>query len=284
MTGAEPRISVVVPVFNNDRYLGETLRRVLDQTAGDFEVVVCDQASTDTSAEVSASFRDPRIRIVTNAETKGAVPNWNRGMAEARGRYVKLLCADDLLYPACLERQAAVLDDPANAGVSLVTAVHDVIDEEGKRIMARGFRKPGRMAGREAIRRVARSGSNLVGEPSGTMFRAEAYRAAGLWSESARYVVDLDMWVRLLLVGDLFVLGETLSAFRVQRGSWSNALTHTQTADMRRLLDRMAADPAYGVSRADAALGAVGAWRDTQLRRLFYRVFLRGADLSRLGD
>jgi glycosyltransferase involved in cell wall biosynthesis len=279
-----PRISVVVPVYNNGPYIAETLQRVLDQTVGDYEIVVTDDASADRSAEIVASFSDPRIRFIRNERNAGAVPNWNRGMAEARGRYVKLLCADDLLYPTCLERQAAVLDDPANAGVALVTAAHDVVDEGGKRIMVRGLRSEGCMSGAEVIRRIARSGTNHIGEPSGVMFRADAYRAVGPWVEDARYVVDLDMWVRLLTVGDLYVVGETLSAFRVQRGSWSNALTHTQTADMRRLLERMADDGAYGVTRADATLGAFGAWRNSLMRRVFYRVFLRGADLSRLGD
>ena len=284
MSEAAPRISVVVPVYNSARYLATTIQAVLDQAASDFELVVTDDASTDDSLAVLATFDDPRIRTFLNERNLGAVGNWNRGMAEARGRYVKLLCADDLLYPTCLERQAAVLDDPASAGVALVTAPHDVVDENGRRILARGMREPGRMRGADAIRRVARSGTNLVGEPSGTMFRAEAYAAVGPWVERARYVVDLDMWMRLLTTGDLVVVGETLSAFRVQRGSWSNALAHTQTGDMRWLLERMAEDPAYPVTSADVRLGTARAWVNTQLRRVFYRVFLRGADISRLDD
>lgn len=284
MSVSVPRVSVVVPVYNSGRYLATTIEAALEQTYGDFELVVSDDASTDDSLEILAGFDDRRIRVVRNERNLGAVGNWNRGMAEARGRYVKLLCADDLLYPTCLERQAGVLDEPGNAGVSLVTAPHDVVDEAGTRIVARGFREPGRMDGDAAIRRIARSGTNLVGEPSAAMFRAEAFAAVGPWVERARYVVDLDMWMRLLTQGDLFVVGETLSAFRVHRGSWSSALSHTQTDDMRWLLDRMAGDPAYPVKPSDARLGAARAWVNTQLRHLFYRVYLRDADITRLPD
>lgn len=277
MSEARPRISVVVPVFNNERYLREALQSVLDQTAGDFEIVVADQRSTDGSRALVESFDDPRIRLVVNETSTGAVANWNLVTAEARGRYVKLLCADDVLYPDCLERQAAVLDDPANANVALVTARHDVIDEAGRPKLVRGFRKRGRLAGHEAIRAMARSGTNFVGEPSGVMFRAEAYRAAGPWEERARYVVDMEMWTRLLLQGDVFVVGEVLSAFRTQRGSWSNSLeAETQTADMRWLLERLASDERYGVSRADVRRGMRRAWVNSQLRRVFYRRFLHG--------
>lgn len=276
MTSGEPRVSVVVPVYNGERYLGACIDSVLAQTAGDFELIVSDNASTDRTPDIAASFGDPRIRYRRNETNMGAVPNWNAGMAEARGRYLKLLCADDVLYAACLEREAAVLDDPSNAEVSLVTAVHDVIDESGRRIMSRGFRREGRVEGREAVRRMVRGGTNFVGEPSGALFRADAWRAAGPWDEASRYVVDVEMWVRLLLRGDLFVIGTPLSAFRVQRGSWSNELKERQTSDFRSLAEKLAADPGSGVGRADVALATFGAWRNSQLRRVFYKLYLSG--------
>lgn len=278
-----PLISVVIPTFHSERWIAETISSVLAQTLGDFEIVVSDNSAVGATAteEIVRGFDDARIGYV-RSEPVGAVPNWNAGMARARGRYVKLLCADDLLYPTCLERQAAVLD--AEPGVALVTSVHDVVDERGERELVRGFKREGRMPGREAIRRMARSGTNLVGEPSITLFRRETYEAVGPWFEPARYVVDVDMWTKLLLAGDLYVLGETLSAFRVQRDSWSNALTHSQTSDFAALLDRLADDERTGVGRADALLGRLGAWRNAQLRRVFYRVFLREADLTRFGD
>ncbi len=275
MTEPAPRISIVIPLYNSVRWVGEMLDSVFSQTVSDFEVVITDDASSDGSAEVIRSYQDPRIRYFRHERNVGAVPNWNRGVSEARGRYVKVLCADDLLYPTCLERGAAVLDNPANAGISLVTAVHHVIDPPGRPLVERGFRSVGRIAGIQAIRRMARSGTNLVGEPSGVLFRRDDYLAVGPFRDTARYVVDLDMWMRLLLRGDLVVIGEPLSAFRVSGESWSNQLMAYQTSDFRDLLDYLAADPSYGLTRFDVLLGHAGAWRNTQLRKLFYRLFLR---------
>jgi glycosyltransferase involved in cell wall biosynthesis len=275
VTVPPPRISVVIPLYNSVRWVGEMLDSVLAQTEQDFEVVVADDASSDGSAEVVIGCDDPRVRYQRHEPNIGPAANWNHAVSEARGRYVKLLCADDLLYPTSLERGAAVLDDPANAGVALVTAVHHVIDPPGRPIVERGFRKDGRVKGADAIRRMARSGTNLVGEPSAVLFRREAYLAAGPFRQQARYVLDLDMWMRLLLEGDLYVIGEPLSAFRVSGESWSNLLMAYQTSDFRDLLDYLAADPRYGVSALDVRLGHAGAWRNTQLRKLFYRLFLR---------
>jgi glycosyltransferase involved in cell wall biosynthesis len=274
MSDPEPRISVVVPVFQGERFIADCIRSVLEQTEQDWELIVIDNGSTDHTADVVAWFPDPRIRFLVNAPNTGAVHNWNRGMAEVRGRYLKLLCADDLLYPTCLEKQAAVLDDPANEGVSLVTAQHVVIDPSGRRIIERGFKRGGRVSGRKAILRMARSGTNLVGEPGGVMFRAQAFAAVGPFSEQARYVVDLDMWMRLLLQGDAYVIDESLSAFRVQGESWSNALTSLQTTDYADMLRRHADDGRFGISRMDVRLGTLGAWRNAQSRRIFYRMFL----------
>jgi glycosyltransferase involved in cell wall biosynthesis len=277
-----PKISVVVPVYQGERFIADCVRSVLEQTEDDWELIVIDNGSTDHTADVVAWFPDPRIRFVLNAPNTGAVSNWNRGMEEARGRYLKLLCADDLLYPACLEKQAAVLDDPANEGVSLVTAQHIVIDPSGRRIVERGFDRNGRVPASVAIRRMARSGTNLVGEPGGVMFRAEAYAAAGPFAEEARYVVDLDMWMRLLLHGDAYVIDESLSAFRVQGESWSNALASRQTSDVADMLKRFAEDGRFGIAALDVRLGTLGAWRNTQSRRLFYRMFLH--DVIRADD
>jgi glycosyltransferase involved in cell wall biosynthesis len=268
-----PRVSVVVPVYNGERYIAATLASVLEQEGVDLEVIVSDNASTDATADIVACLDDPRIRYARNDTNLGAVPNWNIGMERVRGEYVKLLCADDLVYPGSLARQVSVLDE--NPDVVITCGPHDVIDENGEHVLMRGFKHRGRMAGAEAIRRMARTGTNLVGEPSNVLIRAEACHAAGPWDEASRYVVDQEMWMRLLLLGDLFVTEGPLSAFRVQRGSWSNQLAGNQTGDVRALLHKLAADPRYGVSGLDVALGTIGAWRNTQMRRAFYAVYLR---------
>jgi len=99
-----PRVSVLVPCYNDGRFLAEALRSIQEQTFDDFEVVVSDDASSDDSAEVAQRIAsdDPRFRIVRNPENLGMTPNWNRALREARGEFVAKLDADDALAPGFL--------------------------------------------------------------------------------------------------------------------------------------------------------------------------------------
>jgi len=102
---ATPSVSVCIPVYNGETYLGETIRSVLDQTYGDFELVVLDNGSTDNSGQIARSFGDRRMRIERNSSVMDLVPNWNRLISLCRSPLIKLVCADDLLHPRCLELQ-----------------------------------------------------------------------------------------------------------------------------------------------------------------------------------
>jgi glycosyltransferase involved in cell wall biosynthesis len=271
-----PRVSVCLPVFNGQPFVGQAIRSVLRQTYEDLELIIADNASTDGTLDEVQSVADPRLRVLTSEVNLGPGPNWNRVVRAARGEYVKLLCADDWLYPTALARQIAVLDAPESEDVVLVTAARDVVDGGGRRLMRRGpHGRAHRVPGRAALHAIARSGTNLVGEPSAALFRREAGLAAGLFAADATYVVDVDFWMRLLLRGDLFVLTDPLSAFRVQTGAWSVSVTSRQARDMSVLLARVAADPVSGVRPWEVCLGGARALFNAYLRRLFYAAVLR---------
>ena len=102
----EPTFSVCIPNYNYARYVGETIRSVLDQTYPHFEVVVVDNASTDASLDVIRSFHDPRIRVFANRYNIGFAPNLQKATAYARNEYLNLLSADDVMRPDALERYA----------------------------------------------------------------------------------------------------------------------------------------------------------------------------------
>ena len=106
-----PRVSVVVPAFQNAPYIRATVASVLAQTYPDFELVVADHSSTDGTWEILQEFTtDPRVRLLRTPAGGGAVRNWNRVTEEARGELVKLVCGDDLLAPEALARQVATFD------------------------------------------------------------------------------------------------------------------------------------------------------------------------------
>ena len=84
-----PLVSVCIPVYNGEKYIGETIESVLKQTFKDFELVVCNNCSTDHTLDVVSKYQDPRIRVVTNEQNVGMVGNWNVCLKEARAKNIK---------------------------------------------------------------------------------------------------------------------------------------------------------------------------------------------------
>jgi glycosyltransferase involved in cell wall biosynthesis len=116
-SGRRPRVSIGLPVYNGERYLGEAIDGVLSQTFRDFELVISDNASTDGTREICEDFagRDPRVRYSRNPENLGVGPNFNRcfSLADA-SEYFKWVAYDDLMSDDFIERCVEALDrDPA---------------------------------------------------------------------------------------------------------------------------------------------------------------------------
>lgn len=103
MSSETPFFSVIIPAYNCERFLDEAIESVLSQTFGDFEIVVCDNASTDGTGEVIRSY-DGQVRSVRLEENRGPAGGRNAAIAEARGRYLAFLDADDLWTHDKLER------------------------------------------------------------------------------------------------------------------------------------------------------------------------------------
>jgi glycosyltransferase involved in cell wall biosynthesis len=108
-----PRLSIGLPVYNGERYLAEAFGCFLAQTFQDFDIIVCDNASTDHTAEICRTFadRDPRIRYHRNEKNLGALPNYNRVFGLSRSPLFKWIAHDDLYHPRYLESCVRILDE-----------------------------------------------------------------------------------------------------------------------------------------------------------------------------
>jgi glycosyltransferase involved in cell wall biosynthesis len=128
--GADPKVTVFMPVHNREAFVGASIKSILDQSYEDFELLVVDDGSTDQSAEVVASLDDPRIRLVHNESNLGIPRTRNRGLDLARGEYIALLDSDDLAYPQRLALQVGFLD--RNPEVAAVGSWAHRISRSGK--------------------------------------------------------------------------------------------------------------------------------------------------------
>ena len=112
-----PAVSVVIPTHNRAHLLGRALQSVINQTFGDWELLVVDDGSTDHTEEVVASFGDCRIRYIGHEATKGPAAARNTGIRESRSQYIAFLDSDDEFLPAKLERQLSLFFKDTDLGV-----------------------------------------------------------------------------------------------------------------------------------------------------------------------
>jgi glycosyltransferase involved in cell wall biosynthesis len=267
-----PTVSVCIPVYNGGAFIDETIRSVLAQTYEDFELVVVDDVSTDDSLErlERHAAADPRVRVVAADEHVSAVENFRRATALCTGRYLKLLCHDDTLATACLAQQVAALE--ANPSAAIVASRRAIVDETGRVLLRRHglSRMRGLIPGGKAIAECIRGGTNLIGEPSAVLVRAETLERTGSWSDTWPYVTDLELWFRLLNDGDLVALADTLATFRVHTTGWSATMGHTQAEQVKRLFRREFERPGGAVRRRDVVIGSLKAQLFQHARRGLY--------------
>lgn len=221
MTQAAPKVSVVIPAYNAARYLAAAIDSALTQEFDDFEVVVSDDASDDDTAEVCASYSDPRFRLVRSQHRLGQAGNWNRSVELARGDYVILLHADDELLPGYLERAVAVLD--AHDEIGLVHCAAQHIDESGTPLEAQRLFDDDRIDHEDVILRHLLLDGCVI-NPAGVMVRGDVYKSAGVFTDKIVWGVDWHMWVRVALHWRVAYLAEALALYREHGLSGTSAV------------------------------------------------------------
>lgn len=207
-----------MPAFNAERFVGEAIASVLAQTYDDWELIVVDDGSTDGTAAVVDRFDDARIRLHRHGRNRGQGAAWNTAVGLAEGPLVKLLPADDLLVPECLERLAAL-------GTGLAFCRRRIEGEglpgwrERYGAVHEGFGKLERLNdARDLFDRWLLAGfrDNWIGEPTVVMARKEVLERAGLFNPHVEGAVDLDLWPRALLQTDFVgFVGEELVVLRL---------------------------------------------------------------------
>jgi glycosyltransferase involved in cell wall biosynthesis len=225
---AMPRVTVLMAVRDGERTVGEAVESILRQTFTDFEFLVVDDASTDGTAAVLASFRDERLTVLENERPQGLTRSLNRGLSRARGNYIARQDADDRSAPERLARQVDVLD--AQPDVALVGTWYRKIDESGRVL---------------GSQRLPTSSTELRWDlifyspfvHSSVMIRSAALEAVGNYDESLVYAQDYDLWCRLAKRLALANVAEYLVDYRASPVSMTETLGETVIAEPRQIGD-----------------------------------------------
>ncbi|MCF1502428.1 glycosyltransferase family 2 protein [Afifella sp. H1R] len=254
-----PIASVVVPAYNCEATIAETLRSILNQTFSDLELIVVDDGSTDATTEIVNGFTDERIRLISQ-KNRGLAGAHNTGIYHARGRYIGFCDADDLWLPEKLELHVAHLETNPDVGISFSTSA--MIDQHGRRL---GISQKPKLRGITAADVFKR---NPIGNGSTPLMRraaldAIAFRPAGeeerdwWFDENFRQSDDIEGWLRFILSSDWLIEGipGDLTLYRIHTGALS-ANVEAQYDTWCRMKDKIAAISPMLVRRHGAAATA----------------------------
>jgi glycosyltransferase involved in cell wall biosynthesis len=207
--GARPMISVGMPVYNGEQYVASAVQAILDQTYGDFELIISDNASDDGTESICRELAasDSRIRYYRNSQNIGAARNYNRLVDLARGPYFRWSNADDLFAPELHERCLEALE--ANPGAVLSYGGTDIIDEHGK--TTRTYNDNLHITDELASDRLPRyfEQVGLTNAIYGLM-RTDAVRRTSVFGDATLPAADIDFMAELILLGGFIEVPGTL--------------------------------------------------------------------------
>jgi len=211
-----PKVTVLMAVYNGERYLREAIESVLSQTFADFEFLILNDGSTDSSAAIVRSYSDRRIRLIDNQRNVGLARSLNQGLELAQGTYVARQDADDISDPDRLARQVSFLE--THADVALVGTWYQKIDAGGQVI---GRRQP-------PCEHIEICWSLLFFCPfahTAVMLRKDpVLEQVGFYNAALTYSMDYELWFRIAARMPVANLGEYL--LRVRSSPWSMTNTY----------------------------------------------------------
>ena len=230
MFSVTPLVSICVPTYNGGRFLSSCLESLLDQSVGDLEILVGDDASTDDTLAVARSFDDPRLRVLAFAERAGMARNWNRTFCEARGNYVSLVGQDDLVTRHWAERLAQLLETHREADLAFGRREFDVADEHSREVVGEFFERdypamlqpfydrietviPPDLMVDAAMQHGFEI--NLIGEPSFTMVRRECAATLAGFDVNMRQMIDWEFVTRFFADRPLLHCPEIIGTYRI---------------------------------------------------------------------
>ena len=224
----DPKLSVVMSVYNGERFVAAAIECILAQTYRDFEFIIINDGSTDGSLAIIEDYaaRDDRIRVLDQANT-GLTVALRRGVEAATGEYIARMDVDDVSLPQRFEKQMVLF--AANPDlVAVTTDVQHVSPSGPKRTQSRLERDP-------RLLPLLFCFENAIGGHGQMIFRRDAYLAAGGYNPEFRYSQDFDLWTRMADVGPFGAVREPLYHWLTDHDNISSRHAEAQSSCSRKI-------------------------------------------------
>ncbi len=225
---AGPLVSVVTPFYNAERFLAECIETVLEQTYRNFEYILVNNCSTDRSPAIARHYaeRDRRLRLIENTEFLPAIANWNHALRQISpvSKYVKIIFADDCLFPECLQQMVQIAEALPEVGlVGAYRLAGTVVNNDGLPFPSHYL--PGRKIARETLL----GGPYVFGSPSSVLMRADLVRSRDPFFQNLPGLTDMESFYYLLRHCDFAFVHQVLTRERPRPDSLTSSLAFRGT-------------------------------------------------------
>lgn len=222
----KPLVSICIPTYNGEKYLSEALDSVLAQTYEKLEVIISDDQSIDNTLHIIKTYQKKTSVpfLIFNHKPSCIGANWNNCVRQAKGKYIKFLFQDDVLYPACISEMVSLAEK--DSAIGLVFSNRDVITtENGKEEWVYKYGKLVKswtslkriQDGVDLLsqRKFLHAPNNKIGEPSVVLLRHDCFERVGYFSEKLNQSLDYEYWYRVMSKYKIGYIDKPLAAFRL---------------------------------------------------------------------
>lgn len=217
----QPKVSIVLVFYNDEKYLSQTLDSCLKQTFQDFEIILLDNGSIDNSRKIVDNYKeqDSRIKIIENEKNYHLCgENFAKLVNHASGSYVKLFCADDIMHPECIETQVTFLDNNPNY---IACFSHMKTIDEDSNLKKKTFKSQIKSDRFSYLNHIFYHGNAFLFP---TAIVRKEHLIPSEFDNRLRHFFDVTLWIKLLKKGEVKVIDEDLIKYRLRndQGNVSN--------------------------------------------------------------
>lgn len=246
----DPKVSVVMTVYNEEKFIHDAIKNILQQTFSDFEFIIIDDHSSDNSWLIIKEYahQDSRIVILRNQENLRIAKSLNKALRLARGKYIIIVDADDVSFRTRLQEQVEFLESNPDYGACGTWLI--IIDANGKEIGKRYY------FSRDSSLRKIMFRFSPIAHPA-ACFRKSVFKKVGFYNESLLYAFDYEQILKIASVSKIYNIEKFLVKYRVKERSNSLNKIRRTFLETYRIRRKIAGLYSYKMSFADQLISHI---------------------------